>query len=87
MGRKITTAVWVIAGALFVTSLATFFWLVQFRPLVPEPPMGFTKPLYNHGSIHYVTENEDILMNVLDYSTGAAIVLAVVLSWRYKKNK
>lgn len=85
IGRRLTTAVWAVAAVLFISSLAMFEWFIQNRPSTPQPEMGYLKPINNHGSFHYVTAEEDLLHDTLDALTGGSILLAIILSWKYKK--
>jgi hypothetical protein len=85
IGNKITNVIWTIAIVLFVLSIGAFYWFVQYRPPVPQPQFGYTKPINNHGSIHYVTTEEDFLLDTLDASAAISILLAIVLSWKFKK--
>ena len=85
ISKNITNVVWAIAVVFFVSSVAAFYWFILYRPLVPQPEVGYTKPINDHGSIHYVTINEDRLLDALDTLAAISILLAIFLSWKLKK--
>lgn len=83
--KNLIAGAWLLAGALFVTSLGAFWWLVANRPTQPVAALGQQYPINNHGTVHYVSHREQLLVDALDIATAIGILGAIAVTAAGKK--
>ena len=74
----------VVVGFLAAMAWVYFYiYLSKTRPHFPDPQIGRTIPLNNHGTISYLTAEEDDYMTLLSYAGGfigaAGILILIVI--------
>ena len=70
-----------------LAQLAFTYWLIGNRPTTPDTTAGYTQPINNHGSIHYVTANEERALNLLEFPAIVAVVAIVVVGWNRRREE